>query len=74
METDEMHGPYVQLGDFDDYDFLEDQLTERFGIDFFVSPPRDVVDSQEGYRIWFGKHQNPDSLQMLIDQIVKPNS
>lgn len=32
VEIDNKYDPYVQVTDFEDYDYLEDELTEKYGI------------------------------------------
>jgi len=74
VEIDNEYGPYVQVTDFEDYDFLEDELTERFGIEPFTIKPMEKDGEIIAHRIYFGKLTNPKTLQKLVNQIEVKNS
>ena len=74
VEIDTEFGPYVQLSEFEDYDFLEDELAEKFGIEPFAIKPIKENENIIAHRIYFGKSANPKSMQKLVNQIEYKNS
>lgn len=74
VETDNEYGPYVQVTDFEDYDYLEDELTEKFGIESFTIKPIEKDGEVIAHRIYFGKSTNPKTMQKLVNQIEIKNS
>lgn len=74
IEIDNEYGPYVQVSVFDDYDFLEDELVEKYGIEPFAIKPIEKEGKVIAHRIYFGKSSNPKTIQKLINQIEIKNS
>ncbi len=74
VEIDKDYGPYVQVEDFEDYDYLEDELTERFGIEPLTIQPIKKEGEVIAHRIYFGKLSNPRTIQKLVNQIEAKNS
>ena len=50
IEIDNEYGPYVQVTDFEDYDYLEDELAEKFGIEPFAIKPIEKEGEMIAYR------------------------
>lgn len=69
VETDNEYGPYVQVTDYEDYDYLEDELTENYGIDIFAIKPIDKKGEVIAHRIYFGKLANPKLMQKFVNEI-----
>ena len=74
VEIDNEYGPYVQVTDFEDYDYLEDELTEKFGIEPLTIKPIKKAGEVIAHRIYFGKLANPKTMQKLVNQIEIKNS
>jgi len=74
VEIDNEYGPYVQVTDFEDYDYLEDELTEKFGIEPFTIKPIEKDGEIVAHRIYFRKLANPKTMQKLVNQIEIKNS
>ncbi len=69
VETDNEYGPYVQVTYYEDYDYLEDELTENYGIDIFAIKPIDKKGEVIAHRIYFGKLADPKLMQKLVNEI-----
>ncbi len=74
VEIDKEYGPYVQLTEFEDYDYLEDELVEKYGIEPFAIRPIKKEGIVVAHRIYFGKLANPKTIQKLVNQVEVNNS
>ena len=69
IAIDPEYGPYIQVSDYEDYDYLEDQLTEKYGVEPFATKEVQGEGKRTGYRIYFGKLAKPGTMQKLVNSI-----
>ena len=60
---DPEYGPYVQITDYEDYDYLEDQLVEKYGVEPFAIKEVHGENKSTSYIIYFGKLAKPGTIQ-----------
>lgn len=66
--------PCVRLTNFEDYDYLEDRLTEDFELEFSVREILDYQGNAAAYEIVFSKEADLGAIQSVIDSIELPSS
>jgi len=74
VEIDQEYGPYVQITDYEDYDYLEDELVEKYGVESMSVKPIESNGETIGHRIYFGKSANAEIIQKYVNEIEVKNS
>ena len=70
VEVDSEHGLVVRLSDWEDKDYLEDILTEKYDVEYdYYKPEKDASGNDVAFTLYFGNKIERALLQKIIDGV-----
>ena len=65
---DPEQGPFITLNDYDQFDELDDLLTEKYEIEYLVRFLKDLNGNEKQFQMFFGLHADPRAIQIILNE------